>query len=286
MGSSPTIPDRLRQVLQEFCHGQAAAHRLSEDVGRNWSFAAMNLYRLLQHRHSERWAPASGRPYRGRQVRHHVFGPGAQNAGAGCRLGGGSGGRAGGSRLGRAAATATTPRQSGCQITEDAACLIAHPDIEVVIEATGHPAAGIRHASAGGARRQTYRHGDGGGRCSGRALAGARGSGGRAGLFARLRRSAGLDCRTGGLGPGGRLSRGGSGQGHQVSAGFPRLDAGDGLVSLWPQCGDGGRRRHEPADVQLLSGRHQIGHRDGGRGQCLRSGRAPRGPCLSALRFG
>jgi predicted homoserine dehydrogenase-like protein len=33
-----------------------------------------------------------------------------------------------------------------CQVTEDAETLIARSDLEVVIEATGHPAAGIRHA--------------------------------------------------------------------------------------------------------------------------------------------
>jgi len=38
------------------------------------------------------------------------------------------------------------PAAAGCQVTDDAAALIARADLEVVVEATGHPAAGIRHA--------------------------------------------------------------------------------------------------------------------------------------------
>jgi len=39
-------------------------------------------------------------------------------------------------------------RLAGTAITDDAQALIARPEIEVVVEATGHPAAGIRHARA------------------------------------------------------------------------------------------------------------------------------------------
>ncbi len=39
-------------------------------------------------------------------------------------------------------------RLAATPITEDALALIARPEIEIVVEATGHPAAGIRHARA------------------------------------------------------------------------------------------------------------------------------------------
>ena len=39
-------------------------------------------------------------------------------------------------------------RSGATFLTDDARALIAAPEIEIVIDATGHPAAGIRHALA------------------------------------------------------------------------------------------------------------------------------------------
>jgi predicted homoserine dehydrogenase-like protein len=47
-----------------------------------------------------------------------------------------------------AASLADALKQGGAHVTDDAAALIACPEIEVIVEATGVPAAGIRHALA------------------------------------------------------------------------------------------------------------------------------------------
>ena len=65
-------------------------------------------------------------------------------------------------------------------ITDDALAVIAHPDIEVVIEATGDPGTGIKLCQAAIAQRQARGDGQRRGRCAGRAAAGAAGAARRA----------------------------------------------------------------------------------------------------------
>ena len=77
-------------------------------------------------------------------------------------------------------------------------------DIEVVVDATGHPAAGIRHALAAIAAG-AHRHGQRRGRRAGRPAARGRSAQGRHRLFAGLWRSAGADLRNGRLGARRRL---------------------------------------------------------------------------------
>ncbi len=121
------------------------------------------------------------------------------------------------------------------------------------------------------------------GRCAGRPGAGETVRRGRAGLFAGLWRPAGADRRAGRLGPcqriSGRLRR----QGHQIPAGLPRLDAGHGVGALRAESGTSCRRRPQSEDVQLVPGRHQIGHRDGRGRQCLRADAAARRSRIPAL---
>ena len=147
--------------------------------------------------------------------------------------------------------------------------MIGGDDVDVVVEATGHPAAGIAHA-----RRCASQHGKHivmvnveADVLAGPLLAAeAR----QAGVVYShgLRRSAGAHLRDGRLGPVLRLSRGGRRQGHQVPADLPRVDAGHGLAALRPQRRAGRGGRHEQPDVQFVSGRHQIRDRDGGHRQC------------------
>ena len=75
-----------------------------------------------------------------------------------------------------------------------------------------------------------------------------------------------------------------AGKGTQVPAGIPSLDARHRLGALRDHARARGRRRHEPQDVQLLPGRHQVRDRDGGGRQCLRAGRARGRAEVPALR--
>ena len=61
----------------------------------------------------------------------------------------------------------TEERIAATRFTDDAMAMIAGPEIEVVVEATGHAPAGIAHARRAIAERQAYRHGQRGGRCAG-----------------------------------------------------------------------------------------------------------------------
>ena len=144
----------------------------------------------------------------------------------------------------------------------------------------GHRQSRRRHPACprGDCGGQACRHGQCRGRRAGRPAAGGRGAQGGRGLFARLWRPAGVDRRDGGLGARNGISRRRRRQGHQISAGLSRRDAG---WRLGPLRADGGRSaigRHEPADVQLVSGRHQIRDRNGGHRQrhrdwtCRRTG--------------
>ena len=146
-------------------------------------------------------------------------------------------------------------------VTDDADALVRTPELDVLIEATGSPPAGIRHALA------AIEHGkhlvmvnvetD--------ALVGP--------LLAERAKAAGvvyslaygdqpaLICDmvdwARAAGRGGRR-----GQGHQVSTRIPQLDAGDDLGLLRHRRG---RRQGQaqPADVQFILGRDEVGDRDG-----------------------
>ena len=94
--------------------------------------------------------------------------------------------------------------------------LIANPDIEVIIEATGDPATGIRLCLAAIAARQAHRHGQRRGRCAGRPAAGAaRAREGRR-LLAGVGRPAGAHLRARRLGARVRLRGRRRRQGHAL----------------------------------------------------------------------
>ena len=80
-------------------------------------------------------------------------------------------------------------------ITDSAEALIADPRIEVIVEATGVPGAGIHHALYVDRQRQAHRHGQRRSRRGGGSVAGAPRQGGGRRLFARLGRPAGADLR-------------------------------------------------------------------------------------------
>ncbi len=96
--------------------------------------------------------------------------------------------------------------------------MIAHPGIEVIVEATGIPEAGIAHALAGHRARQAHRHGQRRGRRAGRSVARAQGEGRGRGLQPRLGRPAGADLRARRLGARLRLQGGRRRQGHALRA--------------------------------------------------------------------
>ena len=143
--------------------------------------------------------------------------------------------------------------------------------VEVAIEATGNPIAGIAHAiEAIDAKKPIVMV-----NVEADALAGA--------WLAQKARAAGviysmaygdqpaLDRRNGRLGAIGGLYRHRGRQGHQISAGLSHRHARRRLAALRPHGRGGQARRHELADVQLVSRRHQIRHRDGRGRQRLRS---------------
>ena len=124
-------------------------------------------------------------------------------------------------------------------------------------------------------------------RRSGRAgRSGARRAGpaGGPGVQPRLRRSAGVDLRDGRLGARLRLRRGVRRQGHALSAPFPPVDPRDRVAALRDHPRRGRGRGHEPEDVQQLRRRHQVGHRDGGGGQCHRPRAAEPRPVVLPVR--
>ena len=114
-------------------------------------------------------------------------------------------------------------------VTDDAMAVIAHPEIEVVIEATGDP--GHRHqAVPGGDRaRQAHRHGQRRGGRAGGAAAGAPGARGGRRLLAGLGRPAGADLRARRLGARLRLQGGRRRQGHALPPDLSPVHARHGV---------------------------------------------------------
>ena len=73
-------------------------------------------------------------------------------------------------------------------------------------------------------------------------------------------------------------------QGHALPAQFPPVDARDRLAALRDHPSRGRGRGHEPEDVQQLRRRHQVGHRDGGGGQRHRPRAAEPRPVVLPVR--
>ena len=103
--------------------------------------------------------------------------------------------------------SATRSRPATTHVGADADALIAFPDVEVIVEATGDPK--IRHPLRARSDRARQAHRDG--ECRSRRArgpaAGAQGAGGGRGLQPRLGRSAGADLRACRLGARLRASR-------------------------------------------------------------------------------
>ena len=117
-------------------------------------------------------------------------------------------------------------------IGNDAFAMIAAPELDVIIDATGSPAHGIAHVLACcDAKKHIVMvnvEAD-----AWPAAAGTQGARGRHRLFAGLRRPAGAGVRDGGLVPRRRFRGGGRRQGHQVSAAVSR----EHPATVWPHYG-------------------------------------------------
>ena len=233
----------------------------------------MNLHRLLSA--ARRGRPADpGRADRLRQVRHHVPRPGAA-APRGCTSWGSP--TCNPERARRSLQGAGWPEEqldaprprrrrwpaAAPMSATTRSALIAASGLDVLVEATGDPRAGVRHALA------AIEHGRHLVMVNVEAdvLVGP--------LLAERARKAGLVyslaygdqpalicemvdwARASGFDGG--LRR----QGHALPAAFPPVDAGHGLDPFRHHRRAGRGRRHEPQDVQQLRRRHQVGDRDG-----------------------
>ena len=152
--------------------------------------------------------------------------------------------------------------------------LCAHPEIEIIVEATGSPAAGIAHARAAiAAGRHIVMV-----NVEADVLAGP--------LLAEEARARGvvyslaygdqpaLTCELVDWARACGFEVAAAGKGTKYLPAYHRVTPDDvwGHYGLTRRGGKGGR--HEPADVQLVSRRHQIGNRDGGDRQRDRARRA------------
>ena len=147
-------------------------------------------------------------------------------------------------------------------VTDNADALITHPAIEVIIEATGDPGAGIRFAMKA---IENGKHivmvnveADA---VAGPILA-RKATAGRRGLFAGLGRPAGADRRSRRLGACGRIQGRRRRQGHALSPDLSSVDAGYGLGHPRQIHEDQGSQLDQSEDVQLVRRRHQVRHRD------------------------
>jgi predicted homoserine dehydrogenase-like protein len=153
-------------------------------------------------------------------------------------------------------------------ITEDAQALLAAPEIDIVIEATGNPAAGIRHALGAFAHRKHVVMVN----VEADALAGP--------LLSRKAAEAGAVYSLA--------------YGDQPAlicemvdwcrAAVSYVDAGYGLAVLRIFAGNCCRRRLQRADVQFLSRRYEERDRNGRGRQCHRAHSGPGRSAFSAMR--
>ena len=149
-------------------------------------------------------------------------------------------------------------------VTDDAMAMIADPRIEVIVEATGIPGAGIAHCLAAIANGKHIVMVNVEADAVAGPLLARKAKSGRRRLFARLGRPAGADLRAGRLGARRRLQGDRRRQGHALRAALSPVEPG--------QCLGHPRQisqHHRPQfdqseDVQFLRRRHQVRHRDDG----------------------
>ena len=160
-------------------------------------------------------------------------------------------------------------------ITDNAMSLIEHPEIDVIIEATGDPATGIKLAWRP-STRQAHRDGQRRGRRAGRAAAGeaCEGEGGR--LQPRLGRSARARLRARRLGARLRVRGHRRRQRHALPPDLSSVDARDRVGHPRHVHEDLRPQPHQSEDVQLVHRRHQVRHRNDRDLQCDRSRAADR----------
>ena len=173
-------------------------------------------------------------------------------------------GSAGSPRSRRAASFAEARKHGNTFLTDDWKALVSHPEIDVVVEVDRRSDRRRRARAGSLPERQERGHGDGRGRRLLRPAAGAPRRRSRRDLQPRLRRPAGADLRTGGLGARVRLLGDGGRPRPQVAAALRAVDARDGVEILGPQRGAGQARRPESQDVQLLPRRLQARDREHG----------------------
>ena len=167
-------------------------------------------------------------------------------------------------------------------VGDDWQALVAHPLIDIIVEATGNPIAAVDHALA------AFKNGkhvvmvtveaD--------AMCGP--------LLARRAKEAGvvyslaygdqpaLICDLVDWARASGFSVVAAGRGPQVVAAFRAIDAGNGVGLLRPHAGAGKDRRPESEDVQFLPRRLQAGHREHRRVQCDRPDAGASRPAVSA----
>ena len=166
----------------------------------------------------------------------------------------------------------------------DADSVLGHGDPEVVVEATGDPVAGVRHALACiAAGRHVVMVNVEADVLAGPLLARRAAEAGtvyslaygdQPALIVELvdwARTCGFDVVC-------------AGKGTKYLPAYPRLHAGDRVAALRDQLGARRERRHERQDVQLLPGRHQVRDRDGRGGERDRAASGVRRAVLSAVR--
>ena len=167
-------------------------------------------------------------------------------------------------------------------VTDDAMAVIAHPEIEVVIEATGDPGTGIKLCQAAIAHGKHIVMVN----VEADALAGP--------LLARQAREAGvvyslawgdqpaLICEHVDWARACGFKVVAAGKGTRYHPTYHRSNPDTVWDILDQYLQDQGPQPHQPQDVQLVRRRHQVGHRDDGRVQRHRPGAADERPGLPA----
>jgi predicted homoserine dehydrogenase-like protein len=155
-------------------------------------------------------------------------------------------------------------------LTEDAEALIRFGGLEVVIDATGSPAAGIRHALLAAENGHHMIMVNVEADVLWPAPISRANSPPRGGSTRWPTATSRRWCASWSTGPAPAAS--GSSRparARSTCPPTPQVDARRRVGSLRPDAGGGGGGGHEPADVQLLPRRHQVGDRDGGDRQRL-----------------